>query len=515
MNGEPRRLAAALAAAIVLAPQALAQDPAAAERPVLELSLDDAVERALKNNADLAVEKYRPEIAQQNVRFASGVYDPFVTGRIDKGSRTTPANNAFTGGEKVETDTLNWNFGVNQYLPTGAFVQVDFVNDKADTNSVFQTFNPSYGSNLNLSLSQPILRDFSLDANRLAIKVSKNNRDISDTQYRQTVINVVANVKKAYYDVIAAGDNLNAQRQSLGLAQKLLEENQIKVKVGTLAPLDVVAAESEKASREEGVINAETLLALAEDNLKAAIFPKNDPATWALRVVPTDRPSAEPRIVNTEAAIQNALAARLDMQAAKKDIETQDLNVRFAKSQTLPTVDFIAAYGATGLGGTQVRDAFGEPLPQPIPGGYGDAVSDVFGREFPTWTIGVNLSYPILNRGAKAAQARAQLTKEQSLASLNRLEIQIAAEVRSAARNVEANYKRVESTRAARVLQERRLDAEEKKFAAGMSTNFLVTQAQRDLADANVAEIRAILDYSKSQIEFDRVQQAGIAGVSF
>jgi outer membrane protein TolC len=512
MKGETRPLAAALLAAVLLAPAALAQS----ERPSLELSLDEAVERALKNNVDLLVEKHRPEIAAQDERSAKGAYDPFLTGRLDKTSRTDPARNAFTGGDEVDTDTWTWNFGLQQLFRSGGLLQVDFVNNRSDTNNVFSTFNPSFASSLNLSLSQPLLRDRDIDASRQRLKVSKNNRDISDVQFRQIVINTVANVKKAYYDVIAAQDNLEAQRKSLALAQKLLEENEIKVRVGTLAPLDVVAAESEVASREEGVINAETLLENAEDALKQAIFPKSDPATWALRILPTDRPSAEPRQVDSEAATQSALAKRTDIQAARAAIETTDVNLRFAKSQTLPAVDLVAAYGTTGVGGTLlIRDGFGGPVIDTVPGGYGDAVGDVFGRDFPTWTLGVNLSYPLFNRTAKANRARAQLSKEQAVASLNRLEILVAAEVRSAARNVEANYKRVESTRAARVLQERRLDAEEKKFAAGMSTNFLVTQAQRDLADANVAEIRAILDYRKSLIEFDRVQEAGLGGISF
>ncbi|HET7293028.1 MAG TPA: TolC family protein [Vicinamibacteria bacterium] len=510
MKGETRPLAAVIAAAILLAPAATAQ-----ERPSLELSMDEAVERALKNNADLAVEKYRPEMSKEDERAAKGAYDFFLDARIDKNSSTDPARNAFTGGEKVDTDTWTWNFGGQQLLKTGGVVRVDFLNNETDTNNVFASFNPTYGSFLNLALTQPLLRDRSIDLARQQLKVTKNNREISDTDFRETVINTVATVKKAYYDVIAAIDNLEAQRKSLSLAQKLLEENRIKVRVGTLAPLDVVQAESEVAGREEGVINAETLLAAAEDNIKQAIFPQNDPAAWALRILPTDRPSADPRPVDTDAAIKNALANRTDIAVARKAIDTTDVNLRFAKSQTLPTLDLVAAYGATGVGGTQlIRDGLGGPVIDTIPGGYGDAVDDVFGRDFPTWTLGVNVAYPLFNRTAKANQARARLTKDQAIASLNRLELQVVAEVRAAGRNVEANYKRVESTRAARILQERRLDAEEKKFAAGMSTNFLVTQAQRDLADASVAEIRAILDYRKSLIEFDRVQEAGSVAIS-
>jgi len=484
------------------------------ERPVLELSLDQAVERALKNNTDLAVERFRPESSAEDVRSAKGAYDPFLNGQINRNSADAPGRNAFSGGEKVNTNTWTWNFGASQLLKTGATWTVDFANNKSDTNNVFSTFNPAFNSTLNLSLSQPLLRNFSIDTPRQQLRVAKNNREISDVQFRQTVINTISNVKKAYYDIIAGIDNLEAQRKSLELAKKLLNENQIKVRVGTLAPLDVVQAESEVATREEGVIVAEATLAQLEDTLKAAIFPQNDPQLWELRVVPTDRPTAERHEVDAEAAIKTAIEKRTDIVATRKALENDDLTVRAARNQLLPSVDLAAAYGTTGLGGTQlVRDGFGGPVVQTIPGGYRDALDSVFGRDFPTWTVGVNFSYPLFNRQARANSARARIAKDQALASLNRLELQIAQEVRRAARDVESNFKRVESTRAARTLQERRLDAEEKKFAAGMSTNFLVTQAQRDLGDSRVAEIRAVLAYRQSLIEFDRVQEAGTAGV--
>jgi outer membrane protein len=504
------RIVAVLALALSWAALVPAQEPE--PRPVLELSVDEAVERALKNNTDLAVERFRPEAASANVTGAEGAYDFGLTGQVLKNSTTIPARNAFTGGAEVQTTTWNWNLGVQKLLKTGGTFDVSFDNSKADSGSIFQTFNPSYNSNLNLNLTQPLLRNFKLDNARYQLKVTKNDQSISDVQFRQTVLNTVAGVKKAYYDIIAAIDNLNAQRKSLSLAQKLLDENQIKVRVGTLAPLDVVQAESEVASREEGVIVAEAALAQLEDTLKAAIFPKNDPATWALHIVPTDRPTAEQRTIDTEAAVEKAMAQRTDITASRKSLENNDLAIQYARSQLMPALNLVAAYGTTGIGGTQLRDPSGQPLPTPISGGYGDAVSSVFGRDFPTWTLGVNVAYPLFNKQAKASAARARISKDQALASLNRLEMQIAQEVRTAARDVESNFKRVESTRAARVLQERRLDAEEKKFAAGMSTNFLVTQAQRDLADSNVAEIRAVLAYQKSLIEFERVQESGGSG---
>jgi outer membrane protein len=489
---------------------------AADTRPTLALSLQETVARALENNADIAVDRLNPEMSAENVRELRGVYEPVAFSTITQNSRTSPASNVFAGAENVNTDTLTYNLGATQNFPTGGNLRLDFNNDRQDTNSIFETFNPSFGSALTLNLQQPLLRNLRIDPDRYQIRVAQRNRDISETQFQQTVLNTQASVKQLYYDLIYAIDNLEAQRKSLALATKLVEENRIKVRVGTMAPLDVVAAEAEQASREEAVILAENALLEAEDALKREIFPKNDPATWNLRIVPTERPTADPVAVDLDAAIQAALLKRTDLTASRYSLENAEYGVKFARNQMLPAIDLVAAYGSTGIGGTQIiRDdpPFGE-VTGTVPGGFGDALGNVFGRDFPTWTLGVNVNYPILNRRASAAHARARLSRDQAQANLRRAELQVASEVRSAGRAVETNYKRVESTRAARVLAERRLDAEEKKFAAGLSTNFLVTQAQRDLALAEVAQLRAVADYSKSLVNFERVQQAG-GGVSF
>ena len=500
------------------APAAPAQGPANTPdgRPELPLSLQDVVTRALENNVDIAVERFNPQASEENVRELQGFYEPLLYSTLLSNSRTDPARNVFAGAEAVNTDTYTYDFGALKELQSGGNLRVDFTNSRTSTNSVFSTFNPSFGSNFNAQLTQPLLRGFRIDPTRYQIRVARNNRQISEVQFRQTVVNTVANVRSLYNDLLYAIDNLEAQRQSLALARRLLEENQIRVRVGTMAPLDVVAAESEVASREEAVILAEAAVLEAEDAIKRSIFPESDPATWASRIVPTDRPTAEPITVDTEGAVRNALEKRTDLFAARKSLENAESAVQLANNQELPQIDLVASYGTTGIGGTQIEreGGFGGAIIRTVPGGYGDALSNVFGRDFPTWTFGFNISYPIFNRSADAAEARAELSREQSRAALRRLEMQVTAEVRTAARAVETNLKRVESTRAARVLQERRLDAEEKRFAAGMSTNFFVTQAQRDLALAQVAELRAIADYRNSLVNFERVQEAG-GGVSF
>jgi outer membrane protein len=491
-------------------PFAAAQTAPPAQQ-TLQLSLDEAVKRALDNNADIVVARYDPQLSEQLVRSAAGYYDPYLTGTYQRSSSDAKATSPFSGGN-YKTDT--WNFGaVAPVEPTGGNVQLSFNNSRSDTDNAYTTFNPTFASRLTLTLTQPLLRNFLMDSPRQQLQIAKKNREISDVQFHATVVNTIAGVKGAYYNLIYAIDNLTAARKSLDLAKRLLNENEIRVKVGTMAPLDIVTAQAEVASREEGVIVAENTVGDAEDTLKQTIFPRNDPATWATRIVPTDRPTAEPVPVDAEAAVRSALENRTDVVAARKGLERSDISLKYSRNQLLPDLNLVASYGAAGTGGTELtRDpALGGPVVSTVPGGYGDAISEVFGRDYPTWSIGVNVAYAIPNRSAKAAAAQAQISKDQALASYRRLELSVAAEVRTAARAVESGFKRVGTTHAASTLAAQRLDAEEKKFAAGMSTNFLVMQAQRDLATAEVAELQAIADYRKSVINFQRVQEAGVS----
>jgi outer membrane protein len=516
--------AIALALALAANPALPAQDPTPTPvpmplttptpaGPVLALTADEAVRRALENNADLAIEKFTPEASDLAISDAKAVYDPVVFSTLNTQSRTSKATNTFQGGASVTNKTLQYDFGAFKLIPTGGRFQVDFRNNRQNSTSTINTFNPTFNSTFNANFTQPLLKNRSIDQNRLNLRVTKRNKEITDLQFRTVVVATLANVRKLYYDLIYATENLSAQRKSLALAQKFLNENQIKVNVGTLAPLDVVAAESEVATREEGVVIAENQLAEAQDAIKRAILPKNDPDGWKTVIVATDRPTAQPFAVDSDAAITNALQKRMDFQVAQKNLQTIEDQVELVRQGRKPTLDLFANYGTAGTGGTQLLDlTTGRPLATPIGGGFGDALSEIAGRDFPTWNVGVTFQYPIFNRVGKNSAARAQLALDQYRAVLRRTELQIANEVRSASRAVETNFKRVATTQAARTLQQRRLDAEEKKFAAGMSTNFLVTSAQRDLALAEVAEIRAIADYNKSLVDFERVQESAVSG---
>jgi outer membrane protein TolC len=512
----PACLAVWFAAAPLLAADQPAATPAAtaaaSAAPTYPLSLEQAVQLALENNPDILVEKYAPLSGREGIRAAEGAYDPFLDGNLLRTHANTQGTNRFSGGTTIETTQYQYNARVSQLFTTGGALRLAFNNTHTSDNNAFSAFEPLETSGLTLSLNQPLLKNFFSDPARLQLRVAKNNQAISDANFSQVVVNSVASVKTLYYELIFNIDNLQAAHKSLDLANQLLNENRIRVRVGTLAPLDVVEAQSEVAGRENDVILAAAALADAQDALKRAIFPRDNADMWAKDVLPTDRATAEAVAVDVNAAITGALKNRSDVLVARKSLETANLQERYAHNQTLPQLDFVGSYGTSGTGGTQLLDlTTGAPLPTAI---QSSALSSVFKNNFPTWTVGLNFSYPILNHAASANSAIARLGLEQAQATLRRVELDATIEVRKAARAVDSNYQSVEATRAARVLQEQRLDAEGKRFTAGLSTTFQVNQAQRDLATAQVQEIRAIANYRESLVSFDRVQQASVAGVT-
>jgi outer membrane protein TolC len=282
-----------------------------------------------------------------------------------------------------------------------------------------------------------------------------------------------------------------------------------------MAPLDIVQAEAEVAQREEGVILAEASIARAEDRLRALIAnPVDQPEFWTMRLEPSDPPSYQPVAINLDAAVRNALAVRTDLVTTRKQIEANDISIRYFRNQSLPDVNAVVNYSAIGLAGTQFE--FGEGFPPPVRNqtqrSFGTALGDAFMSDFPTWSVQLQVNYPIGASTAETNLARTRLQNTQARKQLQSEELQVTTQIRDLARNVQTNGKRIEATRASRALAEKRLEAEEKKFTAGMTSSFLVIQAQRDLAQARNNELLATIDYLKSVVDYETSQQAPLSG---
>jgi outer membrane protein len=488
--------------------------PPAPAGPVRQLSMEDAVRLAFDNNLSLRVERINPDLQDLAIGQAKSAWTPNLTASMTTSSRTSPISGFFSGAtDKLTRDALGTTVGANQLLPWGANYNVTWDTSRSKSNSVYDSPNPLMGSNLSFNFTQPLLRNLKTDSARQQLLVSRTNRQVSDIELRQAVLTTVRSVKYAYWNLKASVAALQVAQQSLDLARESLRNNRSKVEIGTMAPIDVVEAEAEVARRTEGVIVAESNVRRAEDQLRTLILDPKSADYWATKFDLTERPASEPTVVDVEAAVKTALEKRTDLQQSRKNLELTDATIQYQRNQILPDLNAQVGYGLSGQGGRKLNQVgFPPVVVGEINEGFGTMMNRLLGNEFHNWSFAVQFSYPIGNGAAEATLARTRLQYSQAQIQMQNLELQVSTSVRDVARNVQTNQLRLVSTQATRTLMQRRVEAEQKKFAAGLSTNFLVFQAQRDLADAQYNELLALLEYNKSLVDLETVLEAPTAG---
>jgi outer membrane protein TolC len=486
----------------------------------VELTLDAAVERALDRNLDLAVERLNPQTFDFSLAALDATYRPNFVSAFGVRSQTAFTRSQTAGGDILTTETLTGNNGISQNVRWGGgSYAVAFNNNRQEQSDLFATRNPVLNTSLTAAFSQPLLRNLRTDATRTQLKITRINQEMSETDLRATVVRTVANVRNAYWDLVFAIQAEEVAQNSLALATKLVEDNRARVEVGTLAPLDVTQAEAEQAQRRQAVAQARATRGTAELSLKRLIVNGTEDPFWTATIEPVDRPTYSTETIDVQGAVRRALTSRTDLERSKKQLESNDISIRSLSDAQLPALDLTASYGVAGIGGTQFVRPPGSPLGAPptqiLPSGFGDALSLLRDARAPTWNFFLNFSYPIGTSPAEAATARARVQRQQTLAQSRQLELQIATEVTNAALLVDTNRERLQASTAAKDLAQLRLEAEQSRFDVGLSTNFFVVQAQRDLRDAQNAELRALLDYRRAQVDFERVQEIPAAnGVS-
>ena len=478
---------------------------------VRRLTVAEAVRIALNNNLGVQIARIDPLIEDLGVAQARGAWSPTLTSTVLTSSTDSPSNSFLSGaqGPKTSDERLSTNVGVAQTLPWGGSYSIGWDSSRSTTTNLFSNFSPQLRTSVALTFRQPLLRGFSIDTARQQLLVSRTHREIADVTLQQSITTTTRAVRNAYWELSVAIASLAVQRQSLDLARESLRNTRARVEIGTTPPIDIVEAEAEVAQREESVIVAEAQIGTAEDALRALVYDPEMADFWSIRIEPTELPPFLPVTIDVEAAMRHALDRRTDVRQSRKNLEASDITLRFSRSETLPDVSVSLDYGLAGLGGTQfVRGAgFPGPVIGRIQRGFATVAEDLFDRDFPSWTASLDISYPLGASRQDADLARARLEHSQSQTRLRNEELQVGTEVREAARQVQTNQRRVETTRVARDLAERRLQAEERKFAAGTSTSFFVFQAQRDLSQARNNELRAILDYNRSIVDFEAVQE--------
>ena len=493
----------------------------AGSTPTVRLTLDDAVKAALDHNLNIAVQRLNPEINDISVASLWSVYRPTLTSQFATQSQNNPANSTLAGsnvaGAAVTTGLTTFNGGISQGVPWGGGSFIGLLNNNKQTTSSLNTlYNPTYNTNWSFQYTQPFLRGRAIDANRQPILVTKIARDISDVQLRATIINTLSNVREAYWNYVFAVQSVDVARQSLDLANQLVQDDQVRVQVGTMAPLDVITVQSQAATARQNLVAAQTTMHSSELSLKQLIVGGVSDPLWNSTIDPIDRPDFRPEPIDRDAALRRALAGRTDLAIAKKNVEQNDVTVRYLRNQLLPQADLVAQYGLVGLGGTElIKSGTGvnAGVAGTIPGGYADALSTLFGQNYPRWVVTMNLSYPLGLSSAEATVARARVQANQVQAQVKQIELQVATDVTNAVNTAQNNIERVQAAQAARELAQQALDAEHAKFDVGLSTNYLVIQQQDALSLAQNNELQAVLAYRTALVELDRLQQTTLTNL--
>ncbi len=442
-------------------------------------------------------------------------FDPSITSTLQL-ERTYNANNSPLLASVTNTNNGVANFAYSQGFATGTDFSIGFNNSRQTTNSGFSPRSPLLTSSLRFQLRQHLMSGFGIGNNTRFIRIAKNNREISDVAFRQQVIATVSQIQNIYWDLVNAYEDVKAKERAVALAENLLANNRKQVEIGTLAPIEVVSAQSEVAARNQDLIVSQTNLQLQQLLMKNAITRNlNDQTLAEVPVIPTDTmvlPAQEP-VIPVQDLIADALAHRPELAQSQIDLTNRDISKKAARNALLPTVDVVGFYGATTIGGDQNPFATCGANnsstfcndPGSIQGsGYGSVFSNLFNSTAPDKGIGVQINIPIRNRSAQADQVRSELEYRQAQMRLQQLQNQVRIDVRNNQFAVQQNRARVDAATKARQLAQETMEAEQKKYALGASTSYNVLQTQRDLATAEGNLVAAMSAYEKSKVALDQ-----------
>jgi outer membrane protein TolC len=490
-------------------PPVVAGTPFTTAGPRVDLPIEEAVRHAMERNIDISVARITPRLTDFTIAGLEATYRLNLTSAASN-TRTTDLPRVTTQGISEPTTSAreSWSTGIAQNLwKGGGNYAVSWTNSRFNSPASINIRNPQFQSGLTANLTQPLWRGLKIDATRAALRTNRLTQQNDEISLSATTASTQANVRNAYWDLVYAIQAVEAAQNSFDLASRLVQDNQSRVEIGTLAPIDVVSAQAEAASRRNTLVQSHAAVRTAELVLKRLIVSGTDDPLWTSSINPVDRPSTTPEPIDLEAAVSRALSQRTDLQQSKNSLAISDINLQNQVDATKPQLNLTANYGLSGLGGPIFQQG------NIIPSGYLDALRNITGLDAPTWTVGLNFAFPLGQSTAEANVARSKLSLQQTEVNLKALELQIATDVTNAALTVQSSLESVQATAAARELAQKRLEAAQSKMEVGMATNYEVVQAQRDFADARNDELRAVLNYRKALVNFETVQRVGTRGI--
>jgi outer membrane protein TolC len=501
------------------------------------LGLREALSMALENNKDIEVARENVRIAEFDLLGAQGVYDPRLNFSSFYERIESPISSFLSGGQNgstIQSDYAGTMRLEGQSPKGGGNYRLDFSSSRFTTNNEFVALNPQYPSALSFTYTQPLWRGLKIDQNRRLIQIARKNLSLTDAQFRQRAIDTITNVQRAYWDLVFALRSLQVQRDAVTVAQTQLTHNKRLVQEGTLAPIDIVAAEAQISTYEQGVFSALEEVSRAENLLKHLIAENQSAPIWSEAIVPSDPVDLQVPGVSLPDALQTAMQNRPELQQSNVVKEINEIDQRFYKNQTKPEVDLVGTYGVNGLAGAvstagvnpftasslQVRqrvDQLSElagldPLPIVPPqtfspdllGGYGASLQNLLANRYGNFRVGVQISLPLRNRTAEAQLGRSLVEGERIATQREQLEQAIQVDVRNALQSMRSAESRLRAAVATREANEQQFASEQRKLDAGQSTTFLVLERQTALTTARGLELKAQTDLNKAIADLQR-----------
>ena len=492
------------------------------EGPVLEVTLKEVIRLALVNNLEIAIENYNEDLNQEQIIRTRGFYDPTYSMSLGWSSSESPTTSSLQAGGAItvnNTDRFSFDNQLLQNVAGGGILDISFINSRNKTNSSFSFINPRFNSTFNVAFTQPLWRGFKKTDTERQIELFNLDSDINETQFEQRVSEIVQQVQTQYWELAYAVEANETQRQSVELAAIQYENNRKRVEIGVMAPIEITASQAEIARREQEMIQSEVQIIIAQNALKRLLASDPGASIWNVALIPTETPQLVDVPLSLQESIRTAIERRPELTQIQLQMEQNDINRNYLQKDGKPSLNLRANFGSNGASGEVFQsvpidtDNDGMPddfiqVPNPDDPRFGNfttAWTQVVKFEFPVWGVFMDLQIPLRNRSNDADLATAVIRERQLLSTMKNQEQMIIVEVRNAYEGLATRRKSLEAATVASRLSSEQLDGETKRFEAGLSTNFEVLRFQRDLAQSQVSELRALVDY---QLALTALQKA-------
>lgn len=466
--------------------------------PLLELSLNDAIRLALTNNLDIAIQDFSEELTQKIITSTKGFYDPALSFSVGISDSTSPTTSTLEAGEAqaARTDeTFSYNTQLEQNLPSGGSFSVAFSSFRNKNNNFFATLNPTFGGDFQFNFRQPLWRGFRQTQTERFIKLSNLDLEIDDLQFEATVAGVIQRAQNQYWELVFAIENYETRRQGMLLAIVQHSNNQKRVNIGVSAPIEITSSRAEVAGREQDMISSEVQIINAQNGLKRLLSSNPDASIWSMTLIPTDLPQTPDVQAKLDELITTAIERRPELKQIQVQLEQNAVDQTFYRKEMKPNIDLRVQYSSSARTGL-----FTDPdtMVQQDRGNFADAFTDPFRFDFTSWSVFADIRIPLGNRTNRANLAQAAINERRNMSRMRDQQQAIIVEVRNAYEGLKTQAKALEAARLAMRLSEEQLRGENKRFSAGLSTNFQVLRFQRDLTNAQAGELRALINYEQA-----------------